>query len=823
MVVRSLQRGPFWVALAVLLLAGVSGATGSPASSGVPSPTHLGSPSVSAATELLPPSLQAPWGQRTGFDASVLPEVQALGPATDVIPVVVTLWPRNMSLFATPAVGSAPLSPQGVADRFAITASQYADLETYFGSFRLTVTHSWADRLAISLSGPAADVSKAFGTTLLSGNWQGRSVQYLSAAPVLPASIEPEIAAISGLQSGFTSETIPYLPVPSAEDPTPSEAALQGTTTSMIYPSDARNAYGISDLINASGTPRYASGIGVAVVLWGDGYDPSDLTTFFANYYGSELPPPIVQAYPVDGASPPSASSVNDPGRAPTELTLDIEWSASMAPGATIDAVYGPNGQNSSDDYSPTDASLEDALNTAVTNISGVRVISMSFGGDDGQDPSFQAAFSTSFAAATNEGITLLAASGDNGGDESASCSGPADPQFPASSPQVIAVGGTRPTLAVNGAGQAETIQNESAWSESGGGFSTVYSAPSWQEVGSAAAPISANGHRGIPDVAGPAADNFFYFSGQTEFGQGTSFAAPMWAGMIAEMDAIHGSSLGFLTPRFYAINAGNGSTGSSGGLIDISDGSNCVAPAVPGWDAVTGWGSPRALRLYEEITSTFVQLNLTTSASNAAPGSSVSATVTVLNSTSHQPIAGLTVNFILQAEGFTGPCGGTLSSASGTTNATGSAVVSLGVPGCYIGSKASLSATLFSDGYFGENSTSIGINLLGFAGFLAFIQQFPYNVFAFVLIMVVAISVGVLIGRRRQRRRAAREPVLPPAMGAGPSDSPYDGTVPPQEPPYASYPPASPPQYPPPPYSPPPYPPYEPPSPPPGSPPPGA
>ena len=142
----------------------------------------------------------------------------------------------------------------------------------------------------------------------------------------------------------------------------------------MIYPSDARNAYGISDLINASGTPLYASGIGVAVILWGDGYDPSDLTTFFANYYGSELPAPIVQAYPVDGASPPSASSVNDPGRAPTELTLDIEWSASMAPGATIDAVYGPNGLNSSDDYSPTDASLEDALNTAVTNISGVRV-----------------------------------------------------------------------------------------------------------------------------------------------------------------------------------------------------------------------------------------------------------------------------------------------------------------------------------------------------------------------------------------------------------------------------------------------------------------
>ena len=142
---------------------------------------------------------------------------------------------------------------------------------------------------------------------------------------------------------------------------------------------------------------------------------------------------------------------------------------------------------------------------------------------------------------------------------------------------------------------------------------------------------------------------------------------------------------------------------------------------------------------------------------------------MTVLNSTSHRPIAGLTVNFLLQAEDFTGPCGGTLSSASGTTNANGSAVVSLGVPGCYIGSKASLSATLFSDGYFGENSTSIGINLLGFAGFLAFIQQFPYNVIAFLLIMVVAISVGVLIGRRRQRRRAARQPVLPPAMGAGP------------------------------------------------------
>ncbi len=103
-----------------------------------------------------------------------------------------------------------------------------------------------------------------------------------------------------------------------------------------------------------------------------------------------------------------------------------------MAPGADLDAVYAPDG-SPSNDYSPTDTGMIDAMNTAIdtSSIPNVAAISMSFGSGDGADTTLQNAFQSDFAVAAQEHISLFATTGDTGGDANASCSGGPAPEYP--------------------------------------------------------------------------------------------------------------------------------------------------------------------------------------------------------------------------------------------------------------------------------------------------------------------------------------------------------------------------------------------------------
>ncbi|HEV2449922.1 MAG TPA: S8 family serine peptidase, partial [Thermoplasmata archaeon] len=414
---------------------------------------------------------------------------------------------------------------------------------------------------------------------------------------------------------------------------------------------------------------------------------------------------------------------------------------------------YAPDGP-ASDGYSPSDVALSQALSTAV-GLNGVVVVSMSFATIDGADTSLQAAFESTFSSASKSGITFVAASGDNGGAQRSggACTSTPQPQYPAASPQVLAVGGTAPVLDVSVTGQITGIDNEPAWNGSGGGYALDYGVPSWQQ---GVAAITGAGHRGIPDVAGPAAYNFLYFGGNMRVGDGTSFAAPFWGGIVAEMDAIRGTPFGFLDPRMYAIAQAEPNGTVARALVDITSGSNCIDSAAPGWDAVTGWGTPRALLLYQDLVSSYVLLNLTLSAGSVPPGGSLTASALVSNASNFRPLANLVVQFSSSSEaGYAGPCGGTFSSASGTTNASGSVSVPLSFASCYIGSHASITATILEGGFFGSNSTSVTVNLLGLAGFLAIITQFPYNVIAFLLIVLAAVLIGRSLSHRARRRTA--------------------------------------------------------------------
>jgi hypothetical protein len=245
-----------------------------------------------------------------------------------------------------------------------------------------------------------------------------------------------------------------------------------------------------------------------------------------------------------------------------------------------------------------------------------------------------------------------------------------------------------------------------------------------------------------------------------------------MWAGLIAEMDAIRGSSLGFVTPRLYAVAASEEGGGSVQAFSEVTAGGNCLHSAQAGWNLVTGWGTPNALLLYAALTSTFVTLTVSPSPTSVFPGASTTVTIDVKNATSDQPIMGVPVTLAFSASaGYTGPCGGSFGNATVITNANGSGAAKLSVPYCYFGGQAEVSVMLLSDGLFGEASASVTVSLLAGNGFVTLLTTYPVNLFFFSFIIVIAVVVGFLATQRTKRRRG-RPPVAQYSAGAPPGAS---------------------------------------------------
>jgi hypothetical protein len=271
-----------------------------------------------------------------------------------------------------------------------------------------------------------------------------------------------------------------------------------------------------------------------------------------------------------------------------------------------------------------------------------------------------------------------------------------------------------------------------------------------------------------MPDVAATAGYNLLYFNGQPMAGGGTSFATPLWAGMVTEMDALRGTNFGFLDPALYQLGANV--SASSAPYNDITSGRNCLGPAGPGWDTATGWGSPVGVLLFEHLIASFVNLAVSATPSPVAPGGAVTVVVTVTNATSGAAISGLPVVISLASTGIVGgPCSGKFGSVTPVSNRTGTAVASISVPVCYLGSGAVASILVSGHGYYGSTSASVSVNLLGFDPALAPLAVYPNNVVLFAVIMGLGIVVGAFLGRPRRAPAETSEPapatsVPPPA-----------------------------------------------------------
>jgi kumamolisin len=170
----------------------------------------------------------------------------------------------------------------------------------------------------------------------------------------------------------------------------------------------------------------------------------------------------------------------------------------------------------------------------------------------------------------------------------------------------------------VNGSSFDEYVWNDpdpndpQQWGTTGGGISDHFNfLPSWQSA--VGVPQSVNdGHvgRGIPDVSANASFNSGYsgiiIGGKPAIGNGTSASSPLWAGLIAVINAALGHNVGFVNPALYSLGSGAFRDIVPGaGPVDNSNSGVTGYPAGVGWDACTGWGSPNGTALLAALQQT--------------------------------------------------------------------------------------------------------------------------------------------------------------------------------------------------------------------------
>jgi kumamolisin len=276
------------------------------------------------------------------------------------------------------------------------------------------------------------------------------------------------------------------------------------------------------------------------------------------------------------------------------EETLDVQWSSGVAPGANI-RIYASGSLKFVDLDKALDRIIED-----LSNEPGLRQLSISLGlgetymGGPGGEIATQHMKFLKLAAA---GVNVFVSSGDAGSnpDESGhSSNGPIQVEYEASDTSVIGVGGTSLKIGATG-----TVLNENAWSGSGGGKSTIFPRPSWQ-VGTG---VPTGNERLVPDVslaADPNTGALVILNGKVVQIGGTSWSAPMWAGICALVNEArskaHKPLLPFLNPLLYSLLG-------SGCFRDISKGSNGAYRSAQGYDLITGIGVPNIKALIEALT----------------------------------------------------------------------------------------------------------------------------------------------------------------------------------------------------------------------------
>jgi kumamolisin len=388
-----------------------------------------------------------------------------------------------------------------------------------------------------------------------------------------------------------------------------SKSAVASRAPNFQTPGPITSFYS-NELAKSYNFPTDVDGTGqtIGLVELGGGFRQKDLDTYFKQA-GVTNPPAVTVGKVTGGATnSPDPEAQDQPD---IEVLLDIEVAGAVAPGAQMVVYFVKDGSDQQ-----CLRGVTSAVHDAASNIS---VLSLSWGGPEFEgggglagrtQKQFQDNMNDVLQSAAHLGITVCVSSGDNASacmplnDASRPWDGHAHVSFPASSPFVLACGGTHVIDAA-----AARLKEESWHPEAnvgtGGGISRYFQLPSYQQsvVSQSAVNPTGGPGRGVPDVAADSAQESGYrvlvdgmsFPDPAQklppIG-GTSASAPLWAGLIALLNQSLKTKLGFVNPLLYQL------PHASGAFHDVTAGNNGDYQTGSGWDPCTGLGTPNGQKL---------------------------------------------------------------------------------------------------------------------------------------------------------------------------------------------------------------------------------
>ena len=453
----------------------------------------------------------------------------------------------------------------------------YNEVHAWLESQGFKITLDANTRHAVFAEGASSRVAAAFGVTLARVSTPDGEFTSAISAPLIPDAIAFRVTGVRGLQ--------PHLIRHPRTQRLPQALVVPGYYS--ITPAAVTTAYN---------TPANLTGSGQTIAIVGDAVPAnSDLTTFWSQ---CGIPQSLDNVTIINVSGGPKNSATGSR----FEVSMDVQWSSGVAPGAKVRLYATPFPLDSAGEA----AAFTQLLNDVATNPS-IHQVSESYGSTEDASAT---QYDPSLVLLTAQGVTCFASSGDWGSNPYFmqnyayySSSAALTVCFPASDPSVTAVGGTSLSFPRSLAG---TVQlPEVAWSldggswAAGGGASQYFDRPAWQ----VARGMTSGTRRCIPDVAAMADYGdlslnrapIVYLGNIAYPASGTSLSSPMWAGFNALINQARANAslpaVGFLNPKLYAA------AGTSA-FNDTTSGSIGAYAAGVGYDFCTGLGTPNMANL---------------------------------------------------------------------------------------------------------------------------------------------------------------------------------------------------------------------------------
>ncbi|MBR7837875.1 S8/S53 family peptidase [Actinospica durhamensis] len=495
---------------------------------------------------------------------SPLAHVEILGPADPAETARVTVFLRRRT--PLPPAGAAVITLEQLRELHGADPVEFEDVRARLEEAGLRVVLADPGSRRIQVEGTVALLSEVFDTALhqargRSAHAEPEQYRYRTGALTVPESIAHATVAVLGLDT--RPQAMAHFRI----------RPMKAGESVSYTPLQVGTAYQFPEGYDGSGRT-------VALIELGGGYDEAGLAQYFQSI---GVTAPSVTAVPVDGGSNAPTGSADGPDG---EVQLDIEVAGALAPGAAYAVYFAPN----------TDQGFVDAVTEATHATPTPAAISISWGGpEDSWTAQSRQALDAACADAAAIGVTVLVAAGDNGSADGES-DGNTHCDFPASSPHVLACGGTRLTVDAAGAYAGETVWDDSSagGGATGGGVSAFFPVPDWQaQAGVPGNADTGSTGRGVPDVSGNADPESGYqvlVDGQQAVIGGTSAVAPLWAALVARIAQQTGKPLGLAQTVLYT---GAAAGVAQSGFQDVTSGSNGAYSATTGWDPCTGLGSP--------------------------------------------------------------------------------------------------------------------------------------------------------------------------------------------------------------------------------------